>query len=181
MAPILTLLKEGKEHTIYSDASKNELGYVLMQDDKVIAYASRQLKPYEKNYPTHDLDLATLIFTLKIWRYYLYGVPCKICTNHKSIKYIFTQKEINLRQRRWLELLKDYDLQIQYNPRKVNVVADALSKKAQHGLNVMINTQPEIARDLETMGIEFVLPRYTDGLLIALKVQPSVIKEIKAS
>jgi len=109
-APILTLLMEGKEYTICSDASKNGLGCVLMQEDKVVAYASRQLKPYEKNYTTHDFELAPVVFTLKIWRHYLYGVPCKIYTNHQSLKYIFTQKELNLRQRHWLELLKDYDL-----------------------------------------------------------------------
>jgi len=101
---------EGKEYIVYSDASKNSLGCVLMQEDKVVAYASRQLKPYEKNYPTHDLELTAIVFALKIWRHYLYGVPCKIYTDHQSLKYIFTQKELNLRQRRWLELLKDYDL-----------------------------------------------------------------------
>jgi len=87
-----------------------------MQEGKVIAYASRQLKPYEKNYPTHDPELAAVVFALKIWRHYLYGHPCKIFTDHKSLKFIFTQKELNLRQRRWLELLKDYDMQIQYHP-----------------------------------------------------------------
>ena len=109
-----------------------------MQEDKVVAYASQQLKPYEKNYPTHDLESAAVVFALKIWRYYLYEVPCKIYTNHQSLKYIFTQKELNLRQRRWLELLKDYDLQIQYHLGKANVVADALSKKAQHSRNIVV-------------------------------------------
>jgi len=88
--PILTLPMEGKEYTIYSDASKNGLGRVLMQEDKVVACASRQLKSYERNYPTHDLELAAVVFALKIWRHYLYGVPCKIHTNHQSLKYIFT-------------------------------------------------------------------------------------------
>ena len=101
---------EGKEYTIYSDASKNGLGCVLMQEDKVVAYASRQLKPYEKNYPTHDLKLAAMVFALKIWRHYLYGVPYKIYTDYQSLKYIYTQKKLNLRQQRWFELLKDYDL-----------------------------------------------------------------------
>ena len=94
---------------------KNGLGCALVQEDKVVAYASRQLKPYKKNYPTHDLELAAVVFMLKIWRHYLYEVPCKIYTNHRILKYIFTQKEFNLRQQRWLELLKDYDLQIQYH------------------------------------------------------------------
>ena len=87
-----------------------------MQRGKVIAYASRQLKPHEKNYPTHDMELAAVIFALKIWRHYLYGEHCEIFTDHKSLKYIFTQKELNMRQRRWLELLKDYDININYHP-----------------------------------------------------------------
>ncbi|GKD21855.1 retrotransposon protein, putative, ty3-gypsy subclass [Tanacetum coccineum] len=106
-------------YQIYSDASKKGLGCVLMQHGKVIAYASRQLKPYEENYPTHDLELAAVVFALKIWRHYLYGETCDIFTDHKSLKYIFTQKELNMRQRRWLELLKDYDANIQYHPGKL--------------------------------------------------------------
>jgi len=91
-APILMLPIEGKECTIYSDALKNSLGCVLMQEDKVVAHASLQLNPYEKHHPTHDLELAAMVFALKIWRHYLYGVPCKIYTGHQSLKYIFTQK-----------------------------------------------------------------------------------------
>ena len=114
---------------IYSDASHRGLGCVLMQHGKVIAYASRQIKIHEKNYPTHDLELAAVVFALKIWRHYLYGERCEIFTDHKSLKYLFSQKELNMRQRRWLELMKDYDLDIQYHPGKANVVADALSRK----------------------------------------------------
>ena len=138
---------------IYCDASKEGLGCVLTQNDKVIAYGSRQLKPYERNYPTHDLELAAVIFTLKLWRHYLYGVHCKVYTDHKSLKYIFIQKEINMRQRRWLELLVDYDLDIQYHPRKANKVADALSMKSQTLVNCLITTQKELLRDLEKMRI----------------------------
>ena len=116
------------------------------------------------------MELDAIVFALKIWRYYLYGVPCKIYIGHQRLKYIFTQKEINLRQRRWFELLKDYGLQIQYHPRKANVVVDT-----------MINTQPDILRDLETMGVELELPGPMDGLLTVLEVQPSIIEEIKAS
>ena len=101
----------------------------LMQQSRVIAYASRQLRPYEQNYPTHDLELAAVVFALKIWWHYLYGEKIEIFTDHKSLKYIFSQKELNLQQRRWLELLKDYDINIQYHPGKANVVADALSRK----------------------------------------------------
>jgi len=147
---------EGKEYTIYNDASKNGLGCVLMQEDNVVAYASQQLKPYEKNYPTYDLELAAVVFALKIWRYYFYGVLCKIYTNHQSLKFIFTQKELNLRQRHWLKLLKDYDLQIQYHPGKLNVVADALSRKAQHSPSTVVITQLSLLRELEHLGIKLV-------------------------
>ncbi|WVZ80310.1 hypothetical protein U9M48_027800 [Paspalum notatum var. saurae] len=100
-----------------------------MQEGKVIAYASRQLRKHEVNYPTHDLELAAVVHALKIWRHYLFGNRCEIYTDHKSLKYIFTQNELNMRQRRWLELIKDYDLEIHYHPGKANVVADALSRK----------------------------------------------------
>ncbi|KAG8473291.1 hypothetical protein CXB51_035413 [Gossypium anomalum] len=129
-APVLTQPESGIPYVVYSDASLNRLGCVLMQSGKVVAYASRQLKPHEKNYPTHNLELAAIVFALKIWRHYLYGEKCYVYTDHKSLKYLMTQKELNLRQRRWLELLKDYDLVIDYHPGKANVVADALSRKS---------------------------------------------------
>ncbi|GJU85486.1 putative reverse transcriptase domain-containing protein [Tanacetum coccineum] len=102
---------------------------VLMQREKVIAYASRQLKIHEKNYTTHDLELGAVVFALKIWRHYLYGTKCTVFTDHKSLQHILDQKELNMRQRRWLELLSDYDCEIRYHPGKANVVADALSRK----------------------------------------------------
>ncbi|XP_070050542.1 uncharacterized protein, partial [Nicotiana tomentosiformis] len=119
---------------VYCDASRIGIGCVLIQHGKVIAYASRQLKNHEKNYPTHDLELAAVVFALKIWRHYLYGVHVDIFTDHKSLQYIFKQKDLNLRQRRWLELLKDYDIDILYHPGKANVVADALSRKSMGSL-----------------------------------------------
>nr|GEV86413.1 putative reverse transcriptase domain-containing protein [Tanacetum cinerariifolium] len=108
---------------------KNGLGAVLMQNEKVIAYASRQLKIHEKNYTTHDLELRVVVFALKMWRHYLYGTRCTVFTGHKSLQHILDQKELNMRQRRWLELLSDYDYDIRYHPGKANVVADALSRK----------------------------------------------------
>jgi hypothetical protein len=99
-----------------------------MKEGKVVAYASRQLRKHEQNYPTHDLELSAVVHALKIWRHYMIGNKCQIFTDHKSLKYIFTQKDLNLRQRRWLELIKDYNLDIQYHPGKANVVADALSR-----------------------------------------------------
>ena len=128
-APVLIQPTSGRDYTVYSDASRIGLGCVLMQDGKVVAYASRQLKPHEQNYPTHDLELAAVVFALKIWRHYLYGEKCRIFTDYKSLKYLLTQKDLNLRQWRWLELLKDYDCIIDYHPGKANVVADALSRK----------------------------------------------------
>ena len=115
-APILALPSGEDGFEIYSDASGKGLGCVLMQHGRVVAYASRQLRPFERNYPTHDLELAAIVFALKLWRHYLYGVPCHVYTYHKSLKYIFTQKELNMKQRRWLELIKDYDLTIGITP-----------------------------------------------------------------
>ncbi|KAA0063711.1 DNA/RNA polymerases superfamily protein [Cucumis melo var. makuwa] len=130
-APILALPATGKDYVIYCDASRLGLGCVLMKDGKAIGYASRQLKEHECNYPTHDLELAAVVLALKIWRHYLFGEKCHIFTDHKSLKYIFYQKELNLRQRRWLELIKDYDCTIEYHPGKANVVEDALSRKSR--------------------------------------------------
>ncbi|WVZ70972.1 hypothetical protein U9M48_019599 [Paspalum notatum var. saurae] len=119
-----------KPFDVYCDASGNGLGCVLMQEGRVIAYASRQLRKHEANYRTHDLELAAVVHALKIWRHYTLGNTCHIYTDHKSLKYILTQPELNMRQRRWLELIKDYDLEIHYHPGKANVVADASSRKA---------------------------------------------------
>ena len=115
-----------------------------MQRDRVIAYASRQLKPYEENYPTHDLELAAVVFALKILRHYLYGVRYEVYTDHKSLKYIFTQKELNMRQRRWLELLKDYDMEVKYHPGKANVVADALSRKSTGSVACLLTQEKRL-------------------------------------
>ncbi|GJU35826.1 reverse transcriptase domain-containing protein [Tanacetum coccineum] len=128
-APILALPEGNDNFVVYCDASLQGLVAVLMQREKVIAYASRQLKPHEENYTTHDLELGAVIFALKIWRHYLYGTKCTVFTDHKSLQHILRQKELNMRQRRWLELLADYDCEICYHPGKANVVADALSRK----------------------------------------------------
>ncbi|GKA25585.1 putative reverse transcriptase domain-containing protein [Tanacetum coccineum] len=117
------------DFVVYCDASIKGLGAVLMQRMKVIAYASRQLKIHEKNYTTHDLELGAVVFALKIWRHYLYGTKCVVFTDHKSLQHILNKKELNMRQRRWIELLSDYDCEIRYHPGKANVVADVLSRK----------------------------------------------------
>ncbi|KAI3828904.1 hypothetical protein L1987_03015 [Smallanthus sonchifolius] len=128
-APVLALPEDNEDLVVYSDASGQGLGCVLMQRGRMIAHASRQLKIHEANYPTRDLELAAVVFALKIWRHYLYGVKFTIYSDHKSLKYFFEEKELNMRQMRWLELLKDYDCEIIYHPGKANVVADALSRK----------------------------------------------------
>ena len=128
-APVLAQPDTEKPFDVCCDASGTGLDYVLMQEGRVIAYASRQLKHHEEHYPTHDLELAAVVLALKIWRHYLYGGKCTIYTDHKSLQYFFTQKDLNMRQKRWLDLLKDYDCEIRYHPGKANVVADALSRK----------------------------------------------------
>ncbi|GKG05297.1 putative reverse transcriptase domain-containing protein, partial [Tanacetum coccineum] len=125
-APILALPEGNDDFVVYYDASHQGLGSVLMQREKVIAYASRQLKPHKENYTTHDLELGAVVFALKIWRHYLYGTKCTIFTNHK---HILNQKELNMRQCRWLELLADYDCDIRDHLGKANVVVDTLSRK----------------------------------------------------
>nr|GEY46138.1 putative reverse transcriptase domain-containing protein [Tanacetum cinerariifolium] len=131
-APILALPKGSKDFVVYCDASHKGVGAVLIQREKVIAYAFRKLKVHEQNYTTYDLELGSVVFALKIWRHYLYGTKCTVFTNHKSLQHILDQKELNIRQRRWLELLSDYDCDIRYHPGKANVVADALSQNLEN-------------------------------------------------
>ncbi|KAL0537580.1 hypothetical protein IC582_026561 [Cucumis melo] len=175
-APVLTVPDGSGSFVIYSDASKKGLGCVLMQQGKVVAYASRQLKSHEQNYPTHDLELAAVVFALKIWRHYLYGEKIQIFTDHKSLKYFFTQKELNMRQRRWLELVKDYDCEILYHPGKANVVADALSRKVSHSA-ALITRQAPLHRDLERAEIVVSVGAVTMQLA-QLTVQPTLRQRI---
>ncbi|KAI3797676.1 hypothetical protein L1987_32938 [Smallanthus sonchifolius] len=182
-APILTLPEGEDDLVVYCDASNQGLGCVLMQRGKVIAYASRQLKIHEKNYTTHDLELGAVIFALKIWRHYLYGTKCVVFTDHKSLQHIFNQKELNMRQRRWVELLNDYDCEIRYHPGKANVVADALSRKEHVMLqSVKIHSDIQVrilaAKHVSvtegnmymemSCGAEFQLETKTNGLLYFL-------------
>jgi len=136
--PVLIIPDPTGHFEVYSDASKKGLGCVLMQDKRVVAYASRQLRPHEGNYPTYDLELAAVVFALKIWRHYLYGATFEVYCDHKSLKYLFDQKELNMRQRRWVEFLNDYKFEIKYHPGKANVVADALSRKSLHMGQMMV-------------------------------------------
>ncbi|GKD36470.1 putative reverse transcriptase domain-containing protein [Tanacetum coccineum] len=184
-APILALPEGSENIKVYCDASHKGLGAVLMQKEKVIAYASRQLKIHKKNYTTHDLEYGAMVFTLKMWRHYLYDTKCVVFTEHKSLQHILDQKELNMRQYRWLELLSNYDYEIRYHPGKANVVADALSRKERikplrvralvltTGLNLpvqILNAQVE-ARKEENYGTEDLggmiknLEPYADGTL----------------
>ncbi|GJW76033.1 putative reverse transcriptase domain-containing protein [Tanacetum coccineum] len=135
-APILSLPEGSEDFVVYCDASLKGFGAVLMQREKVIAYASRQLRKNEENYTTHDLELGAVVFALRLWRHYLYGTKCTVYTDHKSLQYILDQKELNMRQRRWIELLSDYDCVIRYHLGKANVVADALSRKDKEPIQV---------------------------------------------
>jgi hypothetical protein len=165
-AHILTMPNITKSFDVYCDTSKLGLGSVLMQDGKVIAYISRQLHPHELNYPTNDLELAAVVYALKTWRHYLMGNRCEIYTDHKSLKYIFSQKELNMRKRRWIELIKDYDLGIHYHSGKANVVTDALSREPC-SLNALLKThQPTLCEEFERFGLELV----SHGFLANLEV-----------
>jgi hypothetical protein len=156
IAPVLAQPDNTKSFDVYCDASGTGLGCVLMQDNRVIAYASRALRPHEQNYPTHDLELAAVVHALKIWRHYLMGAHCNIYTDHKSLKYIFTQADLNMRQRRWLELIKDYDLEVHYHPGKANVVADGLSRKAQCNCVTMDSKIATLCDELRKLNMEVI-------------------------
>ena len=176
-SPVLMIPDPTQTFTVYTDASKKGLGCVLMQNDRVVAYASRQLRPHEENYPTHDLELAAVVFALKIWRHHLYGSKFEVFSDHKSLKYLFDQKELNMRQRRWMEFLKDYDYELKYHPGKANVVADALSRKTIHVAQMMIR-EHKLLEDVPSTSIK------GSGLVAtmeALTIENTTWKEIKFS
>ena len=179
-AEVLSLPSGTEGYVVYCDASRIGLGCVLMQHGKVIAYASRQLKKHEQNYPVHDLEMAAIVFALKIWRHYLYGVTCEIFTDHKSLNYIFEQKDLNLRQRRWMELLKDYDCTISYHPGKANVVADALSRKSMGSLaHIAVERRSLIAEVREMVQNRVALEVIGPNVLLAqFQIQPFLKEEI---
>jgi hypothetical protein len=146
----------GKPFFVYCDALGQGLGCVLIQDGHVVAYASRQLRKHEVNYLTHDLELAVVVHALEIWRHYLMGKRCELYMNHKSLKYIFTQSNLNLRQRRWLELIKDYDIGINYHPEKANVVANALSRRS-HVSQLVVDSVPfELCEEFDKLNLRIV-------------------------
>jgi ribonuclease HI len=172
---VLILLDVHKPFSVFCDASYTEQGCVLMQEGKVVAYSSCQLKIHEKNYPTHDLELAAVVHALKTWRHYLYRQKCDIYTDHKSLKYIFTQSEQNMRQQRWLELIKDYELEIHYHPGKANVVADALSRKSKVNMLAAHPKLYELAKKFDRLSLGFL--NKTQGVTVEL--EPTLEQDIR--
>jgi ribonuclease HI len=175
VAPVLIMPDLQKNFDIYCDASCQGLGCVLMQEGHVIAYASRQLRKHELKIPTHDLELAAVVHALKIWRHYIMGTKCRVYTDHKSLKYIFTQKDLNFMQHHWLELIKDYDLEIHYHPSKANLVADALSQKEHVHVAIVTQLPDELAEDFERLNLGIVA--HTEG--ITIDVEPTLEQEIR--
>jgi hypothetical protein len=173
--PVLVMPDLQKGFDIYCDACGQGLGCVLIQEGHVIAYASRQLRKHELNYPTHDLELAAIVHALKIWRHYIMGTKCQVYTDHKSLKYIFTQKDLNLRQHCWLELIKDYDLEIHYHPGKANSVTDALSQKGHVHSAIVAQLLDEIVKDFRRLNLGVVA--HTEGVII--DVEPTLEQEIR--
>jgi hypothetical protein len=173
-APVLVQPDNSKPFEVFSDASGTGLGCVLMQEGRVIAYASRALRPHEINYPTHDLELASVVHALKIWRHYLMGNHCNIFTDHKSLKHIFTQSELNMRQRRWLELIKDYDLEVHYHPGKANVVAGALSRKVHFNHLELESVSDPLCEEMRRLNLEVV----EQGNLYALAAEYNLYDRI---
>jgi hypothetical protein len=156
-ALILEMPDMEKPFSIYCDASDQGLGCVLMQAGHVVAYASRQLRKHEAHYPAHDLELAVVVHALKIWRHYIIGKRCELYIDHKCLKYIFTQSNLNLRQRRWLELIKNYDLGINYHPGKANVVADAISQRS-HVSQLVVDTMPfELCEEFDKLNLRIIM------------------------
>ena len=161
---------------MYCDASKDGLGCVLMQSERVVAYGSRHLKNHNKNYPTHDMELAAIVFALKICRHYLYGEEFEVYSGHKSKNYIFTQWDLNIRQRIWMEFLEDYDFTLHYHHVKANVVADALSLKSRGTLASVASRE---WRMLETVGqfrLQYI--EQAQGVMGSLVATPSLLSKV---
>jgi hypothetical protein len=173
-APILVMPNMEKPFSIYCDALSQGLGCVLMQDGHMLVYASQQLRKHKTHYPTHDLELAAVVHAPKIWRHYLMRKRCELYTEYKSLKYIFTQSNLNLRQRIWLELIKDYDLGINYHPRKANVLANALSRRS-HVSPLVVDSMPfELCEEFHKLNLRIV----ANTEAVEMEVGSSLIKEI---
>ena len=176
IAPILILPDKGQGYTVYCDASKARLGCVLTQSRRVVAYGSRQLKNHEQNYPTHDIELAAIVFALKIWRHYLYGEQFEVYSDHKSLKYIFTQRDLNMRQLLWMEFLEDYDFTLHYHPGKANVVADALNQKSRGALASIASQEWKMLETMGQFGLQY--SEQAQGTLGSLVATTSLLSRV---
>jgi hypothetical protein len=148
---------------------------IKVYDVHVVAYASRQLRKHEEKYPTHDLELAVVVHALNIWRHYIIRKRCEVYSDHKSLKYIFTQPNLNLRQLRWLELIKDYDLGINYHPGKANVVADALSRRTHLNMLATRKWLPEFFKEFEKLNLGWV----SNTKIVAMEVDSMLEQDIR--
>ena len=176
-APVLIIPEQGKGYVVYCDASKEGLGCVLMQLERVVAYASRQLKTHERSYPTHDLELGAIVFALKVWRHYLYGEKFEVFSDHKSLKYVFTQKDLNMRQRHWMDFLEQYDFTLQYHPGKANAVADALSRQAEDTKMCALFDESDAMGILSEFGLR-LMERTDKATLYTIRAEPELISKV---
>jgi ribonuclease HI len=172
-APVLAQPEIKKPFNVYCDASDTGIGGVLMQEGRAIAYASRQLQCHKEHYPTHYLELLAVVHALKVWRNYLLGNLVHIYTDHKSLKYLFTQPDWNMRQQRWLELIKDYELEVHYHPKKTNVVADALSRK--HRCNCLTSQPHPSCCDSEEPSLRVVPHGRLNNIVLISTIKEDVI------
>ena len=172
-APILIVPDRGQGYTVYCDASKVGLGCVLMQSGRVVAYGSRQLKDHEQNYLTHDMLLVVVVLALKIWHHYLYGEQFEMYSYHKCLKYIFTQRDLNMRQRRWMEFLEDYDFTLHYHLGKANVVVDALNRKSRGALASIASREWRMLETVGQFGLQY--NEQAQGMLGSLVATPSLL------
>jgi hypothetical protein len=175
MTSVLNMPDMEKPFSIYCDSSSQSLGCLLMQDSHVVAYASWQLRKHEEKYPTHDLELAAVVHALKIWRHYIIGRRCEVYSDHKNLKYIFTQPDLNLRQQRWLELIKDYDLEINYHPGKANVIVDALSRRSHVNMLATRELLPEFCKEYEKLNLGWV----SNTKVITMEVDSTLEQDIQ--
>jgi hypothetical protein len=163
-----------KPFSIYCVASDQGLGCVLMQNGQVVVYALRQLRKHEEKYSAHDVELAVVVHALKIWRHYIIGKRCEVYSDHESLKYIFTLPDLDLRQRRWLELIKDYDLGINYHPGKASGVADALSRRSHLNMLATSELLPEFCKEILKLNLGWV----SNTEIITMEVDSTLEQDI---
>ena len=175
-APILIVPERGQGYIAYCDALRAILGCVLKQSGRVVAYGSHYLKNHEQNDPTHYMELAAVVFTLKIWRHYLYGEQFEMYSDHKNLKYIFTQRDLNMRQHIWIEFLEDYDFTMHYHPGKENVVADVLSRKSRGALASIASREWQMLEIVGQFGLHY--SEQDQGMLGSLVATPFLLSRV---